>query len=49
MQRIYLMGNAIISGEKLNTFLYVGARQRCSLLPFLFDIELNVLAIALKK
>ena len=39
----------ILSGEKLKAFyLRSGKRQRCPLLPLLFNIVLEVLAIAIK-
>ena len=41
--------NIILSGEKLKVFpLRSGKRQRCPLLPLLFNIVLEVLAIAIK-
>ena len=41
--------NIILSGEKLKAFpLRSGRRQRCPLLPLLFNIVLEVLAIAIK-
>ena len=42
--------NTILSGEKLNAFpLRSGIRQRYPLLPLLFDIVLEVLAMAIGK
>nr|KAF6489931.1 hypothetical protein HJG59_010325 [Molossus molossus] len=39
--------NIILNGQKLKTFpLRTGTRQRCPLLPLLFNIELEVLATA---
>ena len=41
------MDNIILNSEKLKAFLLTsGARQECPLLPFLFNIVLEVLAIA---
>ena len=41
--------NIILNGEKLKAFyLRSGKRQRCPLLPLLFNIVLEVLAIAIK-
>ena len=40
--------NIILNGEKLKAFyLRSGKRQRCPLLPLLFNIVLEVLAIAI--
>ena len=40
----------ILSGEKLKAFyLRSGKRQRCPLLPLLFNIVLEVLATAVRK
>ena len=42
--------NIIFNGEKLKAFsLKSGARQRCSLSPLLFNIVLEVLAIAMRE
>jgi len=44
------MANRILSGEKLKTFpLRSGTRQGCPLLPFLFNVILQVLAIAIRE
>ena len=40
----------ILNGEKLKTFpLRSGTRQRCLLLPLLFNIILEVLAMAIRE
>ena len=42
--------NIIVNGEKLRAFpLRSGARQECPLSPLLFNIVLEVLAIAIEK
>ena len=42
--------NIILNGEKLKAFpLKLGTRRRCPLLPLLFNIVLEVLAVAEKK
>ena len=42
--------NIMLNGEKLKAFsLRSGTRQRCPLLPLLFNIVLQVLATAIKK
>ena len=42
--------NIIFSGEKLKAFtLRSGTRQRCSLLPLLISIVLEILATAIRK
>ena len=42
--------NIILSGEKLKAFyLRSGKRQRCPLLPLLFNIVLEVLAAAIRE
>ena len=42
--------NIILNGEKLKAFLIKSAtRQRCPLLPLLFSIALEVLAIAIRQ
>ena len=44
------MVNIILNGEKLKVFpLGSGTRQGCSLPPLLFNIGLEVLAIAIKE
>ena len=44
------MANVILSGEKLKAFpLRSGTRQRCLLSPLLFNIVLDVLAIAIRE
>ena len=44
------MANIILNGEELKTFpLRSGMRQRCPLLPFLFNVILQVLAIVIKE
>ena len=45
-----LTANIILSGEKLKAFpLRSGTRQGCPLLPLLFNIVLEILAIAIRE
>ena len=45
-----LTANIILNGEKLKAFtLRSGARQRCSLLPLLISIVLEILATAIRE
>ena len=45
-----LTANIILSGEKLKAFsLRSGRRQECSMLPFLFNIELAILGTAIRQ
>ena len=41
--------NIILNGEKLKAFLLRSGRQRCPHLPLLFNIVLEVLAIAIRE
>jgi len=42
--------NIILNGEKLKTFpLTSGTRQGCPLLPFVFNIVLEVLAMVIRE
>ena len=42
--------NIILNGQKLEAFpLKTGTRQRCPLLPFLFNIVLEVLAKTIRQ
>ena len=50
MPYIRLIANIILNGEKLKIFpLRSGIRQRCSFLPLLFKIGLEVLAMAIRE
>ena len=44
------VANIILNGEKLKAFpLRSGTRQRCPLLPLLFNVVMEVLAIAIRE
>ena len=45
-----MIANVIVTGEKLNPFsLRLGTKQRCLALSLLYNIILEILAIATKK